>query len=624
MRDAKNRLLEPGFVSIPSSAEVWTFCCESDEVERMSQLSKTTPRQFCVPSSERWKHCPGTAAPASLHVRAPRWGGVGFRPLSSSVKVFDFDFADLPGSAGRERGVRFPIETTGTINALVCWWRCFMDRDGAIVLSTRALPEGGSAEIPRDHWRQSVYSLPMPVAVEAGDVVRTVARHDDITVWFEGFSVRESNRPELTRPALAPSPAPPVSELCSEPGAQGGNTPFGESAGTGTVRELASPCPPVCVCGLHRTCQPLRIWMLNDEGRNAAFQSAIRAVLHRPDGGRESRKRPRHGEGGELRKAHHAVCACISDGFLLQLLAAGEGASDVLEISPSATLGALCRDMYRANNIEDGKIRPFPGGVASFYDLLSPPPGSPDVFAETGKLDAVIGEPFFNDLSNAWPLESLLLFWCVRTALEGGGCFSPRTRVIPARARLMACPFASDLLFRGRRRVGTVEGVDMSAVNDGLGYESGREEKGKKGGAAVERKAGGSEGNMAAVDIESVRLSEYPHVLLGPPTAVLDMDLARPLCDLDGGRTKTRCGSYFESKGLDVGDNCRSVCHGLALWLNIWLDDEGHHRLSTGPEVPYWAQGLLFFEDGWSVPPCGRSFHVEAVLKDGALKVDVS
>lgn len=353
--------------------------------------------------------------------------------------------------------------------------------------------------------------------------------------------------------------------------------------------------------------------------------------------------------------------ACISDGFLLPLLAAQAGASEVLEIQASPAYAAVCRDVYHANGIDvdvevDGNgngngdndpkrqrvIRPFPGGVSSVYELLMPSPGPaiPDNngFGSAGiwKLDAVIGEPFFADLSTAtWPLEPLLLFWCARTALEAGGYFSPRTRVVPARARLLACPFACGLLFRGRRPVGKVEGVDMSAVNQRLGVgcamvepDSGPGNGGEDGGEDVEE-------NTRLGGVEYARLSEYEHDLLGPPTVVLDMDLTKPLCDLRGGRKEIRCRvrqppSATEPGATEPAPQSRgqeargAVCQGVALWLDIWLDEEGLHRLSTGPEVPYWSQGVLFFEEGWDVPPCGGSFYLEAALEDGALSVDVS
>lgn len=639
MRDAKRRLLEPGFVSIPSSAEVWAFCCESLELERMSRLCAPGTENFCAPSSEPWKRCPGTAAPASMHVRLPHWGGVNFCPLSPSVRLFDFNFATLPGSSGRKCGVRFPVDVLGTVHAVVCWWRCFMDKERTVVMSTS--PEDFPSEPYRDHWRQSVYLLTNPVRVGAGDVVRAITCHDDHMIWFDGVG-SEKGPPDSTvdvsggvsepqerriagtksatevaavvssagvgSPAVEPS-TKGVDYLACEAAPSGG-----EHNGAGVAQELVGAGPPVCLCGLHRTCSPSRIWMLNDESRTAAFRSAIRASLgcHR-----RAEEYDRDSAGIQ----EHVVCACVSDGFLLPLLAAQEGASEILDMQSSGVSGAMWRDVYRANGIDDGKIRAFPGGAANFYDLLSPPPESLDVFDGVGKLDAVVGEPFFADVSSAWPLESLLLFWCVRTALEARGCFSPRTRVIPGRARLLACPFASNLLFRARRRVGTVEGIDMSAVNDGLGCT-----RGGRGGQDVvaQEEEEEAEGTQAG-NIESVRLHEYPHVLLGPPTVVLDMDLTRPLCDLRGGRTETRCCCRYAKKSVALNEEKEGViCHGVALWLDIWLDEEGHHRLSTGPDVPYWPQGLLFFEGGWLVPPCGRSFHLEAILEDGALKVDIS
>lgn len=691
----------------------------------MSRLLPSTAKSSCgaflPPSSRNWECCPGTAAPASMHAR--------FGALSPSVRIFDFDFSStghpLPGPEGRTDVVRFPIDDTigddSVVHAVVCWWRCFMDKDRTVEMSTSPPPppkgpldnkdaipedevgtESSSAAPPsRDHWRQSVYMLSRPVKVGAGDAVRALACHDDSTVWFDAVE-REDEPTNFDREALAAaafhrSPALQVSDGGTEIGAGAATTTpaapafngpkqipdpaqdlkradrgKGEeghiSTGNVTAQDSkAGRSPPACVCGLHRTCPPSRIWMLNDQERTAAFRSAIRSVIlghsghhliDRVEEQQESRTAPNAAAATApaiKRRQTTAMCvACISDGFLLPLLAAQEGACEVFEIQPSAGYRAVCQDVYCANGVDvdvdrngdDQRrvVRPFPGGVSSVYDLLlpSPAPASADEndFGSAGKkLDAVIGEPFFADLSAAaWPFESLLLFWCVRTGLEARGCFSPRTRVVPARARLLACPFACDLLFRGRRRVGTVEGVDMSAVNDGLGCHGTR--KGRHG-------VGGDDGRSSAEDeeagtwrpgdVESVRLSEFGHELLGESTVVLDMDLTRPLCDLLGGRKEIRCRGAQHHATTEPGAAQRKatpnkrgeggddvMCHGVALWLDVCLDEEGLHRLSTGPEALYWPQGLLFFDEGWLVPPCGRSFHLEVALEDGALGVNVS
>lgn len=726
LRDAQARLLSPDYVSIPDSAEVWAFCCESSEFHSMSRLLPQTAESggeaFLPPSSEKWERCPGTASPASMRAR--------FRPLSPSVRMFDFDFSSqgdpLPGPEGRKREVLFPIDSGGggTVHAVVCWWRCFMDKSRTVSMSTSPLqppkkpldkdappekgappPEGQSEPVAappvRDHWRQSVYLLGRPLKVQAGDTVHALARHDDTTIWVHDAgaaagscgepAVDGSQRGKHTTGAAAttasfqPKFAGTASVAFDESAKLPRETKTATSAPTrreqgaeghvltreAVPREpMDGPAvPPVCVCGLHRTCPPSRIWMLNDQRRTASFRSAIRSVVagdagrHIANTGAETQQQTNKANGSAAvaagikrrRTAAVPVCvACISDGFLLPLLAAQEGASTVLEIQPSAAYAAVCRDVYHANGVDvevDGNgndpnrrvIRPFPGGVSNAYELLMPSPGSaaPDNngFGSAGsKLDAVIGEPFFADLSTTtWPLESLLLFWCARTALEADGCFSPRTRVVPARARLLACPFACGLLFRGRRPIGDVEGVDMSAVNHrlGVGCAMMKPQCAARNGGKDVGEGGHDEDNRRLGDVESVRLSEYGHELLGPPTVLLDMDLTRPLCDLRGGRQEIRCrGSQRPStteagaterapqqRGQEVGD---AVCHGVALWLDIWLDEEGLHRLSTGPAVPYWPQGLLFFEEGWLVPSCGGSFHLEAALEDGALGVDVS
>lgn len=742
LRDAQARLLSPGYVSIPDSAEVWAVCCESSEFHSMSRLlphaADGIGEAFLPPSSEEWERCPGTASPVSARAR--------LRPLSPSVRVFDFGFSahgdPLPGPEGRKREVRFPIDSGGggTVHAVVCWWRCFMDEGRTITMSTSLLlppnntldkdapPKNGAppskdqlspvtAPPIRDHWRQSVYLLSRPLQVRAGDTVRALARHDDTTVWFhaverethsasaeEGSAAvgascgapaaeRSPRGKETTADAAAtttPRQPAPVGSASAAPDERVRPSPSTETATAPTQREPGEEghvmarngpvVPPVCVCGLHRTFPPSRIWMLNDQSRTAAFRAVIRSILvgdgyplaHGPRKQQNTSAVSNDAAAAQGKKRRRtppvqACVACISDGFLLPLLAAQEGASDVLEIQPSAAYAAVCRDVYQANGVDvdfagDGShsgsgsgnnqkravIQPFPGGVSNVYELLMPSPGAaaPDnsngVSSAGRKLDAVIGEPFFADLSTAtWPLEALLLFWCARTALEAGGYFSPRTRVVPARARLLACPLTCGLLFGGRRPVGNVEGVDMSAVNHRLGVGcAGKPQSGMSGGG--DGGGGGENGGEDANeedkdarlgDAEPVRLSEYEHELLGPPAVVLDMDLTRPLCDLRGGLKEIRCRGRqppstteatepaSQQRGQEAG---AAVCHGVALWLDIWLDEEGLHRLSTGPEVPYWPQGVLFFGEEWDVPSCGGSFHLEVALQDGALSVGVS
>ncbi|CAN0163196.1 unnamed protein product [Ectocarpus sp. 13 AM-2016] len=682
LRDARARLLSPGFVSIPSNAEVWAFCCQSSELHSMSRLLPTagtsSGESFRAPSSEEWERCPGAAGPVSMHEN----GMVQFHPLSPSVRIFEFDFMSrdnpLPGPEGRKCEVQFPIDTIsggdGEVHAIVCWWQCFMDEDRTIGMSTSPLapPKSSSqfrAEPPastpphRDHWRQSVYLLNRPVQVEAGDTVCAIACHDDSTVWFDAVAAATSRRSAGSGRTvhhdgvIAGAGVPP---LGTSAGSRGIDNAFGPPGGkvgrdehdwegenisrATSIRSF----PPVCVCGLHRTCPPSRIQMLNDQHRTDAFRSAIRAILL---GTRKTQTQhdnrtaandvdsdaqiARVASGEKRRRTASACVACISDGFLLPLLAAQEGAFEVLEIQPSTAYRAMCRDVYLANGIDIGEsdhgndkrrvIRQFPGGPLNVYELLTPTSADNDEFGlARKKLDAVVGEPFFADLSTAaWSLESLLLFWCARTALEARGCFSPRTKVMPARARLVACPFACELLFNSRCRVGIVQGVDMSAANNGLGVERRGVDEAKHGGG------GDGDERRRPGEVESLRLSEFGHQLLGPPTAVLDMDLTRPLCDLRGGRTEIRCfGHHPRTTAVAANDGGRRdshvTCHGVALWVDFFLDEQMSQVLSTGPEVLYWAQGVMFFEKGWLVPPSGRSFHLETALVDGALRVHVS
>ncbi|CAM9128807.1 unnamed protein product [Discosporangium mesarthrocarpum] len=610
MRHAKAHLLEPGFTSIPASAEVWAFCCESPELARMSNLlpyQDPSGPHFKLPTGPEWAHCQGASSAESMQIPKTPRGAVSFRRLSGDEMVWEFDFTSLPPLSGRRRELSFPILADGVVHAVVYWWRCHMDASRETVLTTEP---GKTADPPPDHWRQAVFLLSGTVQVRAGSTFRAVAVHDEDMIWFEAVNPEPGSGMAVGRSGIigggGEQEGPEQREgrgsqekstIAVDRGASstnGDHKGWGTDVGDGWAGGVgAGAGPPVCTCGLHATADRNRIWMLNDSKRTGLYRSALRKLLSPP---------PTHPALGSLAAASattstsRGVHLCVSDSFLLPLLAAQEGAVNIHEVACSPLAQRVSQRIYTANSVWDRVVTlPCPPGPATYYDLLCPEPRSPplvDVLG--GKVDTVIGEPYFSDLAQSWPGEALLLFWCVRTALEAGGCFTPRTRVLPARAYVMASAVECAFLFQAHQAVGEVQGVDMSAINLVNG----------KGG-------GGSE-------LASFRLWEYRHLLLSPPVNLLEVNLNQPLHDISS-KARVDCES---DGGGEEGQGARE-CHGLVLWLDLCLDEGGDHRVTTGPEAPYWRQGFSFFEEAWVVPPGGGCFDVLSSIKDGALQVRI-
>ncbi|CAM9317219.1 unnamed protein product [Choristocarpus tenellus] len=607
MHHAKAHLLEPEFVSIPAAAEVWAFACESPELDCMGRIQVGgygSAPEIIMPSSLAWKKCRGAASAESMHISFPQRGAVSFRPLTGNELLWEFDFTDLPPPSGRRQSIRISVHSDGTVNAIILWWRCYMDKSRSIIMTTEP---GETADPPSDHWRQAVFLLPQPVLVLEGDILQGTAAHDTDMMWFEGVvakrpanqpvdcdgSMEEGNSPKRTR---VQSPTAGVRGRSKSP-----NPPedFKAMPEEGSCdRADRFDCiegPPICSCGLHVTADRNRIWMINDRARTTAYRAALRQL--NVSTGRSPPIPEQVAQSGN--DGVGPVYLCISEGFLLPLLSVQEGAACVLEFPQSPLARRVANAVYTANGVADRVKDVSSQRLSSFYDLISQEPGSLALLSTLGKFDAIIGEPYFSDIAqHCWPMEALMLFWCARSALEASGCFMPQTKVMPACARLLACPIECPFLHHAHSPVGDVEGVDMSAVNDLLGVRVNHE----------------WDPSDSGMPLPSFRLWEYPHRLLSAPITLLEMDMTKPLYNLSG-----------HAEILFAGAVAGAECHGLALWLELWLDEAGEHRVLMGPkDAPYWCQGFVFFKEAWVVPDGGRGFVMTAFIEDGALRLKVS
>ena len=163
MRDARERLLAPDGVLIPSAARITAMLVESDAIFRLNRVDTT--RGVDVSAFNRFS----TASyfPVRLF-RHP------YEVLSERVDVVDLDFrhGDLkPASATYD----FPVTRSGLCHGVVFWFH--------VTLSSTAHLEN-SPENPTSNWHQAVQLFDEPRPVAAGDHVGITVAYDDTSISF--------------------------------------------------------------------------------------------------------------------------------------------------------------------------------------------------------------------------------------------------------------------------------------------------------------------------------------------------------------------------------------------------------------------------------------------------------
>lgn len=163
MRDARERLLVPGGVLIPSAARITAMLIESDAVFRLNRVDTT--RGFDVSAFNRFS----TASyfPVRLF-RHP------YEVLSERADVVDLDFEHddlLPAATQHELVVTQP----GLCHGVVFWFD--------VTLSSTAHLEN-SPENPTSNWHQAVQLFDKPLAVEVGDRIEITVAYDDTSISF--------------------------------------------------------------------------------------------------------------------------------------------------------------------------------------------------------------------------------------------------------------------------------------------------------------------------------------------------------------------------------------------------------------------------------------------------------
>lgn len=170
--DARSRLLVPGGTIIPRSAVIYAMPVESaalNDEQRVDNVAgfDLRPLNEILPRAYR-----------QIDLNSHAW-----RPLATPIELFHFDFATATPVADERSFPLIPM-ADGTAHAIAAWFR--LDLDDQTAISTGPYD-------PPTHWRQAVFPLFPPVALNQNEPVHLYASHDSRTLRLD-LSARAHRR----------------------------------------------------------------------------------------------------------------------------------------------------------------------------------------------------------------------------------------------------------------------------------------------------------------------------------------------------------------------------------------------------------------------------------------------
>ena len=155
--DARARLLAPDAPVIPCAAAVFAMPVESAGIDAERRVDRAAG--FDISAFNR------LAPKLYLQTDLAKYD---WRPLAAPAVLFRFDFTRAAPEAG-ETSARVIPRSDGTAHAVALWFE--LSLDGETTLATGPMD-------PPTHWKQAVFALETPVALNRNDPVRLTARHD--------------------------------------------------------------------------------------------------------------------------------------------------------------------------------------------------------------------------------------------------------------------------------------------------------------------------------------------------------------------------------------------------------------------------------------------------------------
>lgn len=317
---------------LPNSGLVFATLIESEEVAQLRRVP------VWHPSLSPWRADQAGQCNGMQPLIPVQWDQFerrnGSKALSSSTSILRIEFfrgfsTDSSESGSTEEKFGFnegtfetdiPVIADGTIHGLYLWWKTRMLSVGLDGKEEFTYSTEPSVQNWQDHWQQTVYPLPSPIACIAGDVVRVSAAHDCSRIWLSAKlqprRLSKSVRDESSHNSHKKMKV--LEETVNQPCTGDDDSDFSHE----TLRYQA----PVafenrlqhqdCTCGWHILCNPDRLLMLNDTHRIESWTAALSRLL---DGVASSLEPKAFSEADALN-----VVLDISDGSMLSLLAASK------------------------------------------------------------------------------------------------------------------------------------------------------------------------------------------------------------------------------------------------------------------------------------------------------------
>ena len=169
IRHAVQQLAKPNAILIPAAVKLWGQLIEIPARSKVAPVKEVSG--FDLSPFEQYR-IPNEYLRVVLKAEK-------YKALSPVMPLLDIDFYQLPPTytddQPRQIPLEIPINTSGTLQAMVFWFDLYVDED--IMVSSR--PDG-----ELEHWGQALFCFSNPRPVGAGSDVSVVLLQSDQVIRF--------------------------------------------------------------------------------------------------------------------------------------------------------------------------------------------------------------------------------------------------------------------------------------------------------------------------------------------------------------------------------------------------------------------------------------------------------
>ena len=506
VRDAWQRLLQPGARVVPEGCRVWAQIVQCSALQQET-TNLAIPRaseessSVTLARSDDAHHC-GFAAAVPVRLQSlkdlidPNHGsGVGnskdfadkddYLALSEPFLALEIDLSSesaLPPVEGRSCVLEVPASASGQPHAVVYWFDLVLLREDEsgpeVVYSTHP-----GTQSWQDHWLHASVALPgTPPSVSAGRPLRLRASHDDTALWFAMLPTSDTNTSRVDE-------KPPKRARKERHVEDGDCDTAGDRTDNSKTTWVPGASKAICTCGLHLAHSVQRLHTLADPLRALEWTTAVDHAL--------AQARP-------AASATSMSAMDVSDGSLLAIVAAARGAGHVVSLEERDEACFVWSQIaqHQFDNGEVGKVEHIEGGErnvavkdgdyvndgafggAHVSEHLTP--AIEVILARAEQIELPEGSLMnlilFDGCARGMehrPCHAALHYWHLLHALQGRGVVDLRgglSRSVPSAARIVGAAFTGKQVLASYGKVGHVCGFNHdvldAALEEALGISS--------------------------------------------------------------------------------------------------------------------------------------------------------